>query len=194
MNGHEDKREEELLISLKSGNNTALSVLYNSYVDQLYFFILKTAKSPALAEDVIQDVFIKIWDARAFIDPAKPFKPYLYTIARRHLINLLKRASHEVEIIEEIKKYSPFSENATDLQLDYSESNDLLKSAINQLAPRSREVFLRCKMEGFTYRQVASQLGITEGTVNSQVVKATKSIKRYFSLHYIIALFPSFFS
>ena len=182
------KNEEELLLSLKNGNSRALSELYNSYADQLYFFILKTAKSPDLAEDVLQDVFIKIWEARSFIDHTKPVKPYLYTIARRHLINLLKRASHEVAIIEEIKRYTPFSENYTDLHLDYSESNSVLKEAIDQLAPRAKEVFVRCKMEGLSYKQVADQLGITEGTVNSQMVKATKVIKRYFSLRYLLLI------
>ncbi|WP_160166633.1 RNA polymerase sigma factor [Arcticibacter svalbardensis] len=180
--------EEKRLVLLKSGNISAFSEIYKTYVDQLYFFILKTAKSPNLTDDVVQDTFVKIWEYRSLIDPTKPFKPFLYTVARRHLLNVLKRASHESVIVEEIKRHTIFSENVTDLQTEYSECRGLLDEAINQLAPRSREVFVRCKIDGFSYKEVAEELGISEGTVNSQIVKATKSIKRFFSLRELLII------
>ncbi|EOR96291.1 RNA polymerase ECF-type sigma factor [Arcticibacter svalbardensis MN12-7] len=183
-----DDMEEKRLVLLKSGNISAFSEIYKTYVDQLYFFILKTAKSPNLTDDVVQDTFVKIWEYRSLIDPTKPFKPFLYTVARRHLLNVLKRASHESVIVEEIKRHTIFSENVTDLQTEYSECRGLLDEAINQLAPRSREVFVRCKIDGFSYKEVAEELGISEGTVNSQIVKATKSIKRFFSLRELLII------
>ncbi len=189
----EDAKEKKLLLSLKNGDSNALSSLYDLYVDQLYFFVLKTAKSPELAEDVLQDVFIKIWENRSSIDPTKTVKPYLYTVARRHLLNLLKRASHEKVIIDKIKQYTPLSERSTDIQLDFAETNTILNDALDQLGPRSRAVFVLCKLEGLTYKQVADQMGIAEGTVNSQVVKATKSIKKYFNLRELLLILILFF-
>jgi len=188
MNSQDYSAEKELLLSLKNGNNAALSELYNLHVQQLYLFVLKTAKSPDLAEDIIHDVFIKLWESRSSIEHTKPLKPYLYTIARRHLLNLLKRASHESKIVEEIRIHTSISEDTTALQTEYNESNNLIHEALNQLAPRAREVFMRCKLEGFSYKQVADQMNITEGTVNSQVVKATKSIRRFLSLREMIII------
>lgn len=193
MNQKENIVELELLRSLKNGDDLALSKLYEIHVQQLYYFVLKTAKSPELTEDVLQDVFIKLWENRSLIDPTKSLKPYLYTIARRHLLNLLKRASHEIHIVEEIRKYTPFSENVTDLQTEFSESQTILDDALNQLSPRLREVFVLCKLEGYSYKQVASQLGITEGTVNSQVVKATKSVKKYLTTRDLLLLIALFY-
>jgi RNA polymerase sigma-70 factor (ECF subfamily) len=188
------KSEEDVLHSLKQGDASALSELYNTHVDQLYGFVLKIAKSPTLTDDVVQDTFIRIWESRHKIDTSKPFKPLLYTIARRHLLNLIRRASHEQVIVAEIKGYTVFSENVTDLQTDFAESNSLLNDAIRSLSPRLREVFIRCKIDGHSYKEVANEFGISEGTVNSQIVKATKSIRKFFQSRSLnILIFCMFF-
>lgn len=185
--------ENKILLSLIEGEEWALDKLYLKHVQSLYAFVLKTAKSPSLSEDVVQDVFVKIWENRSQIDPDKPFKPYLYTIARNHLLNLLKRAQHETVILQEIKRYTPFAENVTDLATEYKESHTILQHALNQLGPKCREVFVRCKLDGLSYKKVAEEMGITEGTVNSQIVKATKAIKKHFSVRNIsILLFALF--
>lgn len=174
--------EGELIILLKQDDTHALSRLYYNHVKQLQYFILKAAKSPFLVEDIVHDTFVKIWENRDNIDPNQPFKPYLYTIAKRHLINLLKRARHESSIMEEIKKYALETENSTELLLDYSESNFIFKEAVKCLPERCREVFVRCRMQGLTYKQAADELGIAESTVNNQMVKALKSIREFITL------------
>ncbi|PRY49212.1 RNA polymerase sigma-70 factor (ECF subfamily) [Arcticibacter pallidicorallinus] len=185
--------EEDVLHSLKQGNVSALSNLYKIHVDQLYGFVLKIAKSPTLADDVVQDTFIRIWESRHNIDTSKPFKPLLYTVARRHLLNLLRRASHEQVIVSEIKQYTTFSENVTDLQTEFLESNNILNDAIRSLSPRMRDVFVRCKIDGYSYKEVANEFGISEGTVNSQIVKATKSVRKFFQTRGMTTLFFLFF-
>ncbi|KAA8477177.1 RNA polymerase sigma-70 factor (ECF subfamily) [Arcticibacter tournemirensis] len=171
--------EKELIFLLHEGHEGALRSLYDIHVKKLHYFILRTAKSRQLAEDVVQDVFIKIWETRVLIDPELPFRTYLYTIAKRHLLNLLKRLQHESGILNEIRKYVDPSENTTELQVEYSESNVMLTEAISKLPPQCKEVFIRCKMQGLSYKQVAAELAITEGTVNSQMVKALRSIREY---------------
>lgn len=181
-----EKSEEEVLISLKEGDISALSVLYKNHAGQLYSFVLRIAKSHSLTEDVIQDTFIRVWECRVMIDSSKPFKPFLYTVAKRHLLNLIKRASHEHSIVEEIKGSTVYYENVTDLQTEFSERTNLLNEAVKSLSPRLRDVFVRCKIDGYSYKEAASEFGITEGTVNSQIVKATRSVKKFFLLREII--------
>lgn len=188
MTKYDGLQEKELISFLREGNENALKQLYDNQVRKLYYFILRTAKSQQLAEDVVQDVFIKIWENRLQIDPEQPFKTYLYTIAKRHLLNLLKRLQHEADILDEIRKYSIPVENTTELNIEYTESNEILNEAITKLPTQCREVFVRCKIQGHSYKQVAAQLGITEGTVNGQMVKALRSIKEYMTFKNTIVL------
>lgn len=177
MGKYDGLNDRELISLLQQGDEGALRPIYDTYIRQLHYFILRTAKSRQLAEDVIQDVFIKVWDNRMQIDMEQPFKPYLYAIAKRHLLNLLKRAQHESYIIDEIRKSTSPVENTTDMTIDFQESNVAITEAIDKLPNQCREVFLRCKIKGLSYQQTAEELGITEGTVNSQMVKALKSIR-----------------
>lgn len=90
MGKYDGLNDRELISLLQQGDEGALRPIYDTYIRQLHYFILRTAKSKQLAEDVVQDVFIKVWDNRMQIDREQPFKPYQYTIAKRHLLNLLK--------------------------------------------------------------------------------------------------------
>lgn len=182
MNIYSNYSEKKLLILLAEGDTNALSSLYYLHVKQLNYFVLRTAKSSSLAEDVVHDTFIKIWENREKIDCEQPFKPYLYTIARRHLLNLLRRARHEVSIMDEIKKNTSAEENATDLLVDYTESSSIFKEAINSLPEQRREVFIRCRIQGLTYKQAAAELGVSESTVNNQMVKALKTIRGFMTM------------
>ena len=180
--------EKELIIMLQQDDEEALRPLYESHIKPLHYFILRIAKSKQLAEDVVQDVFLKIWDSRKQIDPDQPFKTFLYTIAKRHLLNMLKRVQHETFILDEIRKYTATTERTTDLELEYSESNELLREAIEKLPAQCKTIFLRCKIEGKPYKQVAAELGIAEGTVHAQMVKALKIIREYINFKNAILL------
>lgn len=182
--------EKEIVNLLRQGDERALRHLYAVHIKQLHYFVLRIAKSKQLTEDVIQDVFIKVWNNRLQIDPNQPFKPYLYTIARHQLLNLLKRARHESYILEEIRKSAVPAESTTEMQVAYNESYAILKEAINVLPLHCREVFIRCKIEGLSYRQVSDELGIAEGTVNSQMVKALRSIKQFISIKNALRILP----
>lgn len=173
--------EKELILLLQENNRQAIAALYYSHVDELKRFILKVAKSPQLTEDVVHDAFIKIWENRAQINPELAFKPYLYTIARRQLFNLLKRTKHEIAIVDEIKRYTVLGEHTTELTINYNESDSLFNIAINKLPKQCREIFIKCKVRGRSYKQVALELGLAESTVNNQMVKALKSIRQFLS-------------
>ncbi len=194
MSKYNGLSEKELICLLQEGHEDALRSLYDIHVKKLHYFILRTAKSRQLAEDVVQDVFIKIWETRLLIDPEQPFRTYLYTIAKRHLLNLLKRLQHENGILDEIRKYMEPVENTTELQIEYAESNLLLAEAISRLPRQCKEIFIRCKIQGLSYKQVATELNITEGTVNSQMVKALRTIRQYMTFKNTILLLLMYFS
>lgn len=183
--GHSDK---ELILLLQQSETSALSSLYYAHVKQLKYFIQKAAKSPDIAEDVVHDTFIKIWENRMQIDPEQPFKPYLYTVARRLLLNLMKRMNKESYIVGEIRRHSTLADHSTEMLLDFNESNSLFNEAINSLPSQCKEVFVRCKIQGQSHKQAATELGIAESTVNNQMTKALKSIREFINLRNALTL------
>lgn len=192
----EQKQDEEqaILELLKLGDQEALSRLYYKYSGNLIYYVQRTARSPFLAEDVVHDTFIKIWQNRDQIDPSKPFKPYLFTVAKRTLLNLLRRAKHETEILAEIKKYTLEEENTTELQLAFNESSLLLDEAINGLSGQVKETFIRCRIQGMSYKQAAEALNITESTVNKHMSKALQSIREHIRLKNGLSVLLAFIS
>jgi len=178
-NNFNNLSERELILLLKEDNRGAIAALYYAHANQLQLFILKIAKSPQLTEDVVHDTFIRIWEARAQINPDLPFKPFLYTIAKRQVLNLLKRIKYESTIIDEIKQHAIFEEHTTALMVDYNESNSLFKTAVGNLPLQCQKIFIKCKMDGLSYKQAALEFGIAESTVNNQMVKALGFIRKF---------------
>jgi RNA polymerase sigma-70 factor (family 1) len=171
--------EHRLIIRLKAGDQDSLSTLYNLYSDQLIYYVQRAAKSPFLAEDVVHDVFLKIWQHRDELDASRPIRPYLYVVAKRTLLNFLKRTRHEGQIISEIKKYALKEDHSTQLLLEYNESSKLINEAIDSLSGQVKKTFIHCRLQGMSYKQAAEILQITESTVNKHMSKALQLIREF---------------
>lgn len=179
--------DKPLVIRLKRGDIDAFKKLYGKYIHKLIAFTLRTAKSPALAEDVVHDVFVAVWEKRDQIDPEQSFQAYLFTIARNHLLNFIKRETHRKEIIEQmIGNTEPVQSSGTHERVLFNESHRLFREAVEQLPKRRKEVFELCHLDGLTYEEAADQLDITYSTVNTQMVKAREFIREYLTDEYFI--------
>ncbi|WP_235005365.1 RNA polymerase sigma factor [Pedobacter nyackensis] len=167
----------------------AFAQLYNLYVKKIYAYTLGILKSPALAEDVTQDTFVKLWEHASSIQTDRPFQPFLFTIARNLSLNIIKRASRETWISDEIFGQAVHqSENG----LQYTErkqTSEFMGLAVDQLPPKRKAIYDLCRNYGYSYKQVAKKLGIKDSTVNSQMVKAIKTIKEYMIRNGALLLF-----
>jgi RNA polymerase sigma-70 factor (family 1) len=172
-------RETELLERLKLQDAEAFAQLYRLYVKKIYAYALSILKSPSLAEDVAQETFIKLWEKASSIDAERSLQAYLFAIARNQSLNILKKASRETAISDEIITHAvQLSEDG----LGYTErrqTGEFINLAVNQLPPKRRVIFDLCHNHGYSYKQTAEKLGIKDTTVNSQMVKAIKNIKEY---------------
>jgi RNA polymerase sigma-70 factor (family 1) len=180
---HTRDQEQDILNRLKLGHQEALSALYYLHSDKLLLYVQRTTKSSHLAEDVVHDTFLKIWQHRDQLDPSKPFKPYLFTIAKRNLLDLLRRSKHESAIISEIRKYALEEDHATEHLLAYNESSQLINEAIAQLSDQVRTTFMLCRGQGMSYKQAAETLNVTESTINKHMSKALQVIREYIKKH-----------
>lgn len=157
--------------------------LYGKYHAALYRHALKFVKSPALAEDVVQDTFLKVWESRQSLNADLSFVGYINTVSRNQVLNTLKRASHETALKKSITYAANKSCNGTEDAFLDAEYEKMVSHAIEQLPPQRRLVFRMCRLEGKTYDEVAGNLGISKNTVKEHMVSALKSLREYFSVH-----------
>jgi RNA polymerase sigma-70 factor (family 1) len=173
----------EIVQRLKEGEEQAFQEIYSRYVGRLPAFALRIIKSPELADDVVQDIFVHLWELRGSLDPEKNFQSFLFTITRNHVINVLKRSSVNAALLREIFLNTPQSSNTTETQLALTETTEILRRAMDLLPPGQKRVFELCKINGLSYEEAASELNLSPGTINAHMVKSIKFIKAYFNNH-----------
>ena len=172
--------ESELVKRLQSGDQLAFESLYNSYSKEIYRKLLKMVKDLTLAEELTQDVFVKIWNKREVITVEKPFRHYLLTLANNIVNDFYRKVARERRLQDEIIAASTELYNPTEDQIYYKESKELMDAAIDSLPTQQKLVFQLCKIEGKSYEEVSNLLGISTSTISNHIVKGTKTIKLYF--------------
>lgn len=191
----ETYNEQSVILRLQKGDSDAFLELYNHYHAALYHYVLRFVKSPAIAEDVLQDVFLKIWEIKSRLDPALSFKAYLYRICRNSVFKLLKKMAVDENLRVQVMQQFAQSVADADLKVLWQQYEVILQAAINRLPPQRQKVFKLCREEGKTYDQVAEELGISRNTVKEHMVLAMKLIREHVDqygdtpTHFIFLLF-----
>ena len=182
--------EAKLVEQIIDGDEEAFKKLYLKYIDQIYNFVLSICKSPELSSDVCHEVFVKVWSLREKLISENSFKSFLFTIAKNHVLNVIKRASKQREIYYQIKRNMDHSQQRfVEEEFLYSELSDLVNSAIDILPPQRRKIYELSRIEGLTHHEIAEKMGISKGTVNVQLVKALKALKNYLAANgYVLEL------
>ncbi len=185
--------EVTLIRKMKEGSNTAFIQLYNQYHHQLYIYILKFVKVPEYAEDVLQDVFLKIWEIRDKINPELSFNAYLYKISRNKVFKLLKKMVSDESMRTQVFQQLNLNAEGPHVKLLWKQYNDILQKAIEQLPPQRKKVFQLCREQGKTYEEAATELGISKNTIKEHMIAAMKFIKEQVFLHGDLTLFVLYF-
>jgi RNA polymerase sigma-70 factor (ECF subfamily) len=136
-------------------------------------------KVDTLADELMQDVFVRLWDKRHLIDPEKSLKAYLFLIAQNMVYDFYRKLSREERLQSEVA--ATFSElyQHTEEEVILKETTSILNQAIEHLPAQQQLVFRMCKLEGKSYQQVSEELGISTSTINQHIVRATKSVKDF---------------
>ncbi|MGV3687125.1 MAG: RNA polymerase sigma factor [Daejeonella sp.] len=171
--------EKELLIQLRDGSCQALDYFYHQYSLRIYRKVLKMVRVEVIAEELMQDVFVKIWDRRQGIDPDQSFKSYLYTIAQNLVYDFYRKLAREEKLQGLIKSANSEMYVHVEEEIFLKETNEILNKAINNLPSQQKLVFTLCKLEGKSYEDAGAALGISSSTINGHIVKATRSVKGY---------------
>jgi len=171
--------EKELLIKLKSGDRKAFEQLYTIYSNRIYGRLLKLTQSEHLADELLQDTFIILWEKKHQINTELSCKAWLYKVAENGLFQFYRKLARDKKLQEHIAANFTEAYSHTEEDIYLKESKDLLHKAIDQLSPQRREVFTLCKIEGRSYEEAAAILGISPNTVSAHMVKATSAVRTY---------------
>lgn len=174
-----EQDEITLLERLSQGDHLAFGQIYDRYKTELAIRILRLVKADELAEELLQDVFLKLWHNRAQLDTSQPVRAYLYAIARNLAIDLLRRAAKQQHIYDQIIHASTELYDHIERSIFQKENEAWLREAIDKLPPQRQKVFVQCKLEGKTYKEVAELYQISTTTVNDHIQKSTHFIREY---------------
>jgi len=173
-----EKREDnELVQLLQKGNVAAFDSLFEVYSQKLYGFALKYFKNESDAEELVQEVFVKVWENRQTLKSELSFKSYLFTIALNQIRKYFNKKATSLRYLESLQNEPEFSDNQAINDDNYESALTQIKLIIEQMPPRRREIFTKSKMEGKSSKEIATELNISAGTVDNQVSDALRFIR-----------------
>lgn len=179
--------EGELITLIKMGDQSAFKLLYYHYANKTLIKILRLVKSHHVAEEILQDVFLKIWEKRVLLN-GNTIGPLINKIAQNKIYDYLRKSISDRKIQEALSSH--FINIVADPShlLQQKEYREIFERALDNLPSQQRNVFKLCKMENYSYQEVSKRLGITISTVNIHLVKANKALKEYLSAHHDILM------
>ncbi|SEA47134.1 RNA polymerase sigma-70 factor, ECF subfamily [Arachidicoccus rhizosphaerae] len=169
--------DHTLMEQIKNDDQAAFEVLFDRYNGLLISHVYQRIRDISEAEDVVQDIFIKLWERRNEI-ACTNIAGYLFTAARNKVLNLIKHRQVIVQYENDFKRFAAAHPmNSTEHQLEKKELEAILDAEIKKLSPRMRQVFLMSRKEQLSHQQIADQLGITKFTVNDHIKASLRILK-----------------
>jgi RNA polymerase sigma-70 factor (family 1) len=186
----EKKYEESTLLSLLAQNSEyAFQVVFDRYRNVIYKTAMMYVKSPVIAEEIVQDIFLKLWFQRKHLAEIRSLESWLFTLTKNLTLNCLKKIAHEWTAREKWIKENDLSENTTDHKVLNAEYQQLLQQAISDLSPQQQQVYRLAKEQGLSYDIISKQLSISPLTVKTHMTRALASIRLFLQQHGGISVF-----
>jgi RNA polymerase sigma-70 factor (ECF subfamily) len=184
---HDSKHDyiSTFISSIRDGNENAFEFFFRAEYPGLKHFVYQYIHDYELVEDVIQDAFLSLWKNRAFINPSKNIRSYLYTIVRNRTVSLLREngrfVSGSVEDMENHFFIKVLSGEEMSSRIDSLEMETVIKKIYETLPQNVHEIFRLSREEGLTYEEIASRRGISVRTVERSISQALKLFRKKLS-------------
>ncbi|WP_157986494.1 RNA polymerase sigma factor [Chitinophaga alhagiae] len=180
MSSHAADIEKSLLSQIAEGNERAFRQLYDLYWAKLYNYLIRIIKSPEITEEIVIDIFLKLWTGRELLHNIQHLDGFLRKVAYNKAMDFFKIASRDEQLKRIVAREMEAEETCgADHRLLDGESRDILQQAILQLSPQRRLIFTLSREKGLTHEQIARQLNLSRNTVRNSMAEALKSIRHY---------------
>lgn len=158
------------------GDEKAFRVLFDHYKDRFYFVALKMTRFDHIAEEMVQEVFFKIWRNRETLTAIENPDAYFFTVLYRRIYQYYKKEALDKKLLQEAGRETD-SANLTDEAVLARESKQLLEEAISKLPPQQQIIYRLNKVEGFSYIEIADKLSLSPNTVRNHLAAAVRAIR-----------------
>jgi RNA polymerase sigma-70 factor (ECF subfamily) len=168
--------DTELAIRLREGDVDAFNSLYYKYYNAVFSNVFNLTKNEESARDILQEVFISLWERRQYIDLEKPVANWLFVVSYNKALNCLKKVMRHPTILLIPEIAIPDEETSSRVR---EAQSALVKEAVGHLSPQTRRVFELCKLQGKSYEETAQELDLSRHTVKEYLSVAMNFIKAY---------------
>jgi len=151
-----DKENLTLLLQqLQQGSEQAFTLLYDQYSKQIYRNILRLVKDQDIAQELLQDLFLKVWERREAIQVEGSFKSFLYKVSENLVYKHFRKIAQDNRLVEKLITSSAHLDTNIEDLIVSRETHDLLKKAIDNLSPQRKQIYIACKLEGKSHEEVS---------------------------------------
>jgi len=176
--------ESALLLRLQQGDEEAFASLFYAYKDKLFGFALVLTNSAVKAEDLVQDVFMKIWQNRANLSGIENMNAFIYRVAQNQAIDELRRFSKETLAFSAEHLNEELVVNGPVEHLLNKEIRQKISEAVDQLPPQQKRIYTLHHEDGYKYEEIASQLNLSVSTIRNHMSQAMGNIRKVLSYTY----------
>lgn len=169
--------DTELVERLRKGDVEAFDLIYEKYSGNLYAFGLKYLRSKAEAEELVQSVFLKVWENYKILKKESSFKSYLFTIAYNDICKLFRKRNYLQKFISDTIAENHNSSSEMEEGIDFQSVLGRVQQIINKLPERQKNIFLKSREEGKTTKEIAAELGLSPGTIDNYISETLRFIR-----------------
>lgn len=169
---------------IREGDAAGFEAIYTRYYDRIYSIALQYSKVEETAEDVVQQVFLKVWEKRNTLAEINNPEAWLFTLARNQVLDVLKKQASSVKYKKYVQElFSESQETSPEHLLIIRQRKELLERSLQELSPKQLEVYRLNREKGMTYEEIAQHLGIGHATVKEHIANALAKIRRFLLEH-----------
>lgn len=169
-----------LQMEIASGNEAAFKIFFEKHRSKLYNYLFSIVKSKEIAEEIVVDVFMKIWVGRELMPDIQNMDAFLHKVAYNKALDFLRMASRNAGLQKLVRREM---ENEKEKQADHKmleqECNQIIHEAIQKLSPQRHIVFTLSRMHGLSYDEIAQKLNLSRNTVRNTMAETLRSIRTF---------------
>ena len=192
-----DPQEQDLLRQLIRGDIAGYEVLFHKYYPTFFAFIKGMTKETAVAEDIAQNIFMKVWLNREKLDAAKSIRNYLFVLAKHEIYNYFRTKSRTFTTLKEAIAQTEskggggnlHSRNENEEKLDLAETAEQVEIIVGKMPPQRQQIFRMSRFEHMPSREIAEQLNLSVRTVDKHLELALKELRKYLNIIPAIIVF-----
>ena len=187
-----DPQEQDLLRQLIRGDIAGYEVLFHKYYPTFFAFIKGMTKETAVAEDIAQNIFMKVWLNREKLDAAKSIRNYLFVLAKHEIYNYFRTKSRTFTTLKEAIAQTESKgggKPAFAEKLDLAETAEQVETIVGKMPPQRQQIFRMSRFEHMPSREIAEQLNLSVRTVDKHLELALKELRKYLNIIPAIIVF-----